>query len=185
MKVIGLTGTISCGKEAVIEILKRKFTVYHVRLSDIIRTEIEKKKPKFNRMTLQDMGNEMRKKYGTHILAMLAIEYLNKDKKIIIDGIRNPGEIEYLRKKYGKDFVLIAVDAPQQLRFERMLKRNKKTDPKTFEEFVVLDKRDQGEGEPEYGQQTRKCIEKADLTIVNDGSVEDLEKKVNEIISKI
>lgn len=185
MKVIGLTGTISCGKERVIELLKRKFGIYHVRLSDIIHTEMEKKKQNFNRMTMQDMGNEMRKKYGTHILAMLAIEYLNKDKKIIVDGIRNPGEVEYLRKKYGKDFILIAVDAPQQLRFERMLKRAKKTDPKTFEEFVVLDKRDQGEGEPEYGQQTKKCIEKADFVIINDGSVEQLEAKVDEVISKI
>lgn len=185
MKVIGLTGTVSCGKETIVEILKRKFSAYHVRLSDIIRTEMEKKKHNFNRMTLQDMGNEMRKKYGTHILAMLAIEYLNKDKKIIIDGIRNPGEVEYLRKKYGKDFVLIAVDAPQQLRFERMLKRTKKTDPKTFDEFVVLDRRDQGEGEPEHGQQTKRCIEKADFVIVNDGSVEQLEAKVNEIIGKL
>lgn len=186
MKVIGLTGTIGCGKEVVSNVLKRKFNCYYVYLSSMIRGELEKKKKNFNRVTLQDMGNEMRKKYGTHILAMLAIEYLGRDKEmIIIDGIRNFGEAEYLKKRFKGNFKLIAVDAPKEARFERISKRARKDDPKTIEEFNALDSRDQGEGEPEYGQQTKKCIEKADFVIINDGSVEQLEAKVNEIIIKL
>jgi len=74
------------------------------------------------------------------------------------------------------------VDAPQKLRFERVGKRRTTRDPKTWEEFVEMDKRDQGENEPEYGQQTKKCLDQADFVIVNDGTGEEMKKKVEEII---
>ena len=82
-------------------------------------------------------------------------------------------------------FVLIAVDSPPEMRFERLLKRGRPDDPKTFEEFQELDSRDQGIGQPDYGQQTRRCIEQADFTIINDGSFEDFQNKIAETIQKI
>jgi dephospho-CoA kinase len=102
MIVVGIVGTLCSGKEVVKRILMERYSAYHVTLSDVIRGELEKKRGQLNRTTLQDMGNEMRKKYGSEILAKLAISYLPRDKQIIIvDGIRNPGEIEYLKKNFG------------------------------------------------------------------------------------
>jgi dephospho-CoA kinase len=185
-KIVGLAGTIGAGKEIVKEFLMKRFNCYYVSISSFIGIELEKRKSNLNRKNLQDQGNELRKKYGNEILAKLAISYMPRDKElIIVDGIRNPGEIDYLRKQFGNNFVLIAVDAPQQIRFERMQKRNRPTDPKTWEEFVAIDERDQGVGEPEYGQQTKKCLEAADFVLVNDGSAEQVENKLNEIIQKI
>jgi len=186
VKVIGITGTIASGKEEVREILKKRFSAYYVTLSDVIRSELERKKINFTRKTLQDHGNEMRKQYGNHILALLSVEYLPRDKQlIIIDGIRNPGEAEYLGKKFGPNFILIGVDAPKEIRWQRVQQRKLKTDPKTFEEFDALDNRDQGIGEPLYGQQVKACIDKANAVIENNGSLEDLEKKVDEVSKQI
>jgi len=186
MKVVGLTGTIGAGKNAVRQILQKHFNCYTVLLSSIITTEAQKKRSEFSRKTLQDLGNELRKRYGSEILAKLAVEYLQKDKElVVIDGIRNPGEVEYLRRKFGRDFVLIGVDAPLELRFERVVKRGNPSDPKTLEEFILIDKRDQGENEPEYGQQVKRCMEAADFLVVNDGTLEKLEKNVLEIMSKV
>lgn len=186
MKIIGLTGSIGSGKEVVKDILMKRFNCWYVHLSSLIKGELEKKKSNFDRKAMQDLGNELRKKYGSHILAKLAVDYMQGDKEmLIVDGIRNPGEVEYLRKKFGGNFVLIAVDAPQKLRFERIVKRTRSTDPKTWKEFVFLDERDQGKGEPAYGQQTVRCRDQADFVIFNDGSREKIESEVNDIVKKI
>ena len=185
MKVIGLTGTIGSGKEVVKEFIKKKYNCYTVTLSDILKAELQKKGKTLDRTALQDLGNEMRKKYGNHILAMLAVEYLGRDKQaIIIDGIRNLGEVDYLKKKFGNDFKLVAIDAPQEIRFQRIVTRGGE-DPKVWEEFVKSDERDQGVGELEHGLRVKDCINVADYTIVNDGSLEDLQKKVDETTEKI
>lgn len=185
-KVIGITGTIGSGKNLVRDIIQKKFSAYPVSLSSIIRAELEKKKSIFNRTTLQDLGNVLRQKYGGGVLAMLAVEYLQRDKDlIIIDGIRNPGEVEYLKKKFGRDFALISVDAPPETRFERISRRASETDPKSWEEFLEMDKRDLGENEPEYGQQVKKCMEMADFSIINDGTTSNLENKINEVMSQL
>jgi len=181
--VVGLTGTLGSGKEMAKLAIKKNFSCYYVTLSTIIRGELERKKQTFNRAKLQELGDQMRKQYGPHILAMLAVEYLPRNKDlIIIDGIRNPGEVEYLKKKFGGQFLLIAIDAPQNVRWERVQKRGEKADPKNFEEFVEVEKRDLGEAEPDYGQQVKACMKLADVTVINDGSVEDLEKKMKEAI---
>jgi dephospho-CoA kinase len=186
MKVIGITGTIGSGKEEVKAALIRKLSAYHVTLSDVIRAEFERKKLAFTRMMLQDQGNTMRQKYGTHILAMLAVEYLPRDKElIIVDGIRNPGEAEWLKKKFGRDFLLIAVDAPREVRFDRVIKRDSKTDTKSMEEFIKADDRDQGTGEPLYGQQVKACIDLADFQISNEGDLQQLDAVVNEVVAQI
>ncbi|MEM7821498.1 MAG: AAA family ATPase [Candidatus Aenigmatarchaeota archaeon] len=184
MKVIGVTGTIGSGKSIVREFLIKRFNCYCVLLSSVIKTEGRKKKT--SRRELQDLGNELRKKYGAHILAKLAVDYLQKNKEMaVIDGIRNPAEAEFLKKTFGNNFFLIAVDAPKEIRFERLLKRGTERDPKNYEEFIEMDEREMGKGEPEYGQQVEKCMKMADFLLINDGRIEEVESKLDEILKKI
>jgi dephospho-CoA kinase len=184
--VVGLTGTIGSGKEVVKGTLARNFSSWGVSLSSVIKGELEKKRKDFNRKTLQDMGNELRKKYGNFVLAKVATDYLQKDKQmIIVDGIRNPGEAEYLKKTFGKKFILIGIDAPKEIRWERVKTRARKDDPKTWEEFVALDERDQGAGEDLYGQQVRRCIEMADVIMQNDGNMDQFNEKINSLVASL
>jgi len=186
MKVVGLTGTMGSGKQTVMNIMLKKVSAYHVTLSDVIRGEIEKKHGYLNRTTLQDMGNEMRQKYGSHILALLAVEYLPRDKEmIIVDGLRHPHEVEYLKQKFGSAFHMIAVDAPLEVRFERVQKRADMKDPRALDSFKEADKRDKGEGEPPHGQHVAECVKMADFVINNHGTAKELEAQVNEVLKKI
>jgi len=187
MKVVGLTGSIAAGKSLVKQALMKKYNCDYVSLSTLIMEETLKKKrlpvDKFNK---QNLGNELRKRYGNDALAKTAWNFMQKKKEVlIIDGIRNPGEAEFLRRTNGRDFILIAVDAPREMRWMRVVQRKKSTDPKTPEDFAKIDDRDQGVNEPEYGQQVRKCIEMSDYVLVNDGSYEDFTKKCDEVIAKI
>jgi len=185
MKIIGITGTLASGKTSVKDFFLSRFpSSYFVSLSEIIKEELLKEGKELKRENFIEKGNELRKRYGSQILAEAATLTLPKDANnqlIIVDGVRNPGEVEYLRRKFGKNFVLIAVDAPKELRFKRLLERKKEGDPKNFEEFEEIDEIDNGKNQPEYGQKVGECLKLADYLIINDGSLDELNKKLEEI----
>ena len=125
ISIIGLTGNIAGGKGIVAELLKKNGYKYF-SLSEQVYA-IAKKRGEENaaRSVLQDIGNEMRANFGSDILARLvgAEIFASSNNLIVIDGIRNPGEIEFFRKR--PEFLLIAVIAPKVDRYERMLKNYK------------------------------------------------------------
>ena len=187
VKVIGITGTIASGKEIVKSLIMKSMPCYQVSLSAAIRGEVEKKKMQFTRATMQDMGDEIRGKYGAHIFAKVSTEFMSRDKPyLIVEGITNPAEAEWLKQAYKGDFILIGVDAPQQTRFERLKgKPGQVIEPASFEEFVKADEREMGAGEPPYGLQVKRCIDMADYVLQNDGDQSKLAAGVQEIVSKM
>ncbi len=181
--LIGLTGTNGAGKGEVAKYLREKGFNYF-SLSDILREELNKKSLELSRKNLQNIGNQLRKKFGPGILAERTIKKI-KDKSII-DSIRNPEEIRKLRefaKKSGTVFFLLSVDAPIKLRFERLKERRTIESAETLEEFK---KREQFEmGKEIHWQQIDTCMKMADYTIINDGTLEKLYKKINKILKEI
>jgi len=181
--IIGLTGTKASGKGEVAEIIKKRGFAYF-SLSDRVREEAAARGlVNYNIKDLQDIGNDLRKKFGNGALAKRTLEIAKGSENFIIDGIRNPSEIEEL-KRYG-NFVLIAVDALPFERFIRLARRGRPSDPKTMPEFMKVDERDRGINEADSGQQVAKCMEKANFHIVNNGNVEHLRNKVEIVLSEI
>ncbi|MCS7123708.1 MAG: AAA family ATPase [Candidatus Aenigmarchaeota archaeon] len=178
--IIGIVGTIGSGKDEVAKFLSSYFGFPVVRLSDIIKIFLNNEK--FDRKKLQDLGNELRKKFGSDILVRIVTNFYKDN--VIIDGIRNVAEIEYLRKNFSK-FMLIGVDADLKTRFERVKKRGREDDPKSFEEFLEMDKRDRGFEEPEYGQKTDECLKLADVRILNNEDFDIVKKKLISEVSQI
>lgn len=187
--VIGITGTIASGKDVVAGILKEKgFQV--ISLGEIIREELEAKKITPTRKAQQDLGNELRKRFGGQILAEKAFKkFQSYSSPLIINGIRNLDEVKYLKE--NSEFYLIGVDAPLEIRWERLKKRNRDADLLNHDKFVIDDARDRGFNEPLNGQQVGMCLVHADFLINNDedfsGPLESskLYKAVNEIYRKI
>ncbi len=178
--IIGLTGSLGAGKGVVSEFLKEKGFVY-LSLSDELREIAKEMKIELTRENLQNLGNQLREKYGSGFLSeRIFNKIINQEyKKAIVDGIRNPAEIEVLKKL--KNFFLVSVDAPQEIRFKRMTERNRESDPKTFEEFVKIDNRDKGIGELETGQAVGKCMLLANTTLINSGTLEEVKEDVKKI----
>ncbi len=176
--IIGITGTNCSGKETAANYLVKK-GYEHFSLSDIIREELTKKGLSHSRKNLFNMGNKLRKEFGENILALRALKRI-KNPNTVISSIRNPNETTELKKQ--KNLFLIAIDAPIELRFERSLKRAKPGEEKTFESFKnqELDESTERKGL----QQIRKCIKMADTLIINDKTIDDLYKKIDEIINK-
>ena len=174
-RLIGLTGTNGAGKGEVAAYFGKKGYAYF-SLSDLIREELIKKGEEVTRSNLIKMGNELREKGGYDILARLVMKKV-KD-KAVIDSIRNPKEVEYLRKQ--KSFVLLAVDAPVDLRYERAKKRGRVESASTLQEFIK--KEAEEITNLEKGQQLQNCMKMADFLVINDGSLEDLHQKLEELL---
>lgn len=185
--IIGVVGQIAGGKGILVKYLTEKLGFVSFSLSSIVHDELKKKGAKeFTRKTLQDMGDELRKKEGDDVLAKRTIEQLNqlnRSSKIIIEGIRNPGEIEFLKK--NTNFILIGVKAKRELRFKRLLSRGKLWDPKNWNDFVRVDRRDLGVGQKKSGQQVGKCLAYCDYVMTNNKDIRDFQEKIEELIKKI
>jgi dephospho-CoA kinase len=172
---IGLTGTNSAGKGEVAAYLMKKGYAC-VSLSDEIREELERKGEEITRDSLIAAGNDLRRRYGPDILARRAIKKVKSP--AVIDSIRNAGEVAFLRRQKG--FLLVAVDAPIELRYERARKRGRAESAGTLAEFAAKEKREMEGGTD--GQQLRLCLDLADVTIVNDGPLEALHRRVEELL---
>ncbi len=187
--VIGITGTLLSGKDTVSRILKEKgFQV--IVLSDIVRDELRSKGMEINRKTMQDMGNDLRREHGGHVLAERALQkFQSYSAPLVINGIRNLDEIKYLRE--NSEFKLIGVDAPLETRWARLQARNRDAELLNHDKFVIDDARDRGFNEPLNGQQVGMCLVHADFLINNDeeftGPIENskIYKDVNEVYRKI
>lgn len=180
--VFGLVGPIGSGKGTLAGFLERKdFT--RTSLSDRIREEIEKRGKSETRQILQDVGDDLRMKYGDGILAKMTAKKYKNEQKLVIDSIRNPGEIEVLKKAFGA--VIIGVTAPRRKRFELIRKRNRKGDVKTWREFLERDKREFSKKAHSHQIQMARCLEMADFVLKNDGTEKELLEKAEVLVKKI
>lgn len=190
MMIVGVVGQIASGKGVLVDYLVKKYGFISFSLSTIVHEEVKKRGiKKIERKTLQDVGDGLRKKYGNDVLAKRAVEklkvissQLRGKNRFIIEGIRNPAEVEYFKKiSY---FVLIGIRAKRRLRFERILKRGKPWDPKTWDEFLKIDRRDYGINQEDSGQQVGECIKMADYILTNNKDLESFYKKIEKLIKK-
>jgi dephospho-CoA kinase len=174
-RLIGLTGTNAAGKGEVAAYLKTKgFEAFS--LSDVIRDHLRKRGLDVTRDNLIAAGNSLRRRYGADILARRVMEKVCGD--AVIDSIRNGREVAFLRKQPG--FVLAAVDAPVEIRFGRAKRRGRQESAATLEEFIAKERQEMTGGRA--GQQLRRCLESADVTIINDGTLAELRRKVDQCL---
>ena len=174
--VIGLTGANASGKGEAAEYLKSKGFVCH-SLSDILREEARVNGIEPSRENLIILGNKLRLEKGPSILAELAIKKIKDKRNYIIDSIRNPFEIKALRRLKG--FELVGIDAPAETRFNRILSRNRAGDPKTLEDFIEKERKENISADT--NQQLKNCLKLADRIIINDSTIEEFHKKIDEI----
>ncbi|HVA20162.1 MAG TPA: hypothetical protein VMU55_08300 [Solirubrobacteraceae bacterium] len=160
--VIGLTGPFGSGCTTAAHMLTEADPPFkRVKLSDVLR-EIG---GDGSRGGLQDLGNRIRQSEGNEALVVRGIAGVLTDeplKRIVIDGIRNLGEVRWLQHALGDRFALFAITADPTERYART-----KDLFETSEEFYEADRRDQGE-EEDYGQQVNRCVDYADVLIPNE-----------------
>lgn len=176
--IIGLTGKNGSGKGEVAEFLKKCGYAYH-SLSDEIRVAMKAQSVDITRENMIVFANKMRSEKGPSYFAEKVLSKLDPDKNYIVDSIRNPFEVESLRKR--DDFFLVCVDAESQIRFERLKSRNRESDPTTYEHFIKVEAKEAGSNDPST-QQLNRTIELADAQVENNTTVEELHEQVRHVL---
>lgn len=176
--ILGLTGKNGSGKGVVADFLKTMGYHYH-SLSDIVREEITARGLPVTRDNLIKIANELRTNNGPSILAERVLAKLDPEKNYIIDSIRNPFEVEALRRR--KDFYLLMVEAEPKIRFERLKTRARENDPADYDAFIKLEAAEAGSNDPNSQQLNRTC-DMADAKVENDGTLDEVYEDVRHVL---
>lgn len=179
--IIGLTGKNCAGKGEIANFLKTAGLQYY-SLSDVLRDEMRKVDLAITRDNLIAFGTKFRSEHGQGALAQVVLTKLDPEKNYIVDSIRHPVEVAVLRRR--ADFALLCVTADEKIRFERIRKRGRESDPTTYEEFVRCEKAESDGGDP-ASQQLDSVIALAEYTIANNGAFENLHEVLRETLRTI
>jgi dCMP deaminase len=175
--LIGLTGTNGAGKGEAAKYLESLGYAYY-SLSDILREELAARGEPATRDNLIRVGNELRARFGPDILALRTLKKLRPGGRAVIDSIRNAREVAALRRQPG--FVLVAIDAPAEVRFARVQARGRDESAATLGEFLAKEDEERRGGEA--AQQLEACLALADIRIENTGTLQDLHRRLEEAL---
>lgn len=178
--IIGLTGQIACGKGAITKYLEKKYGASSYRFSTMLRDVLDRIYIEQSRANLSLISKIIRKNFGEDTMAKVMTSDVKNDKNkiIVVDGIRRLADIKYLKKIPGFKLVRVVVDS--KIRYERLLSRNenKGDNKKTYQDLLRDEKK-------EADAQIPQVMKKAEIEINNEGNIKELYKQIeNKILLK-
>ncbi len=178
--LVGLTGRNASGKSTLVGWFSDK-GLRSVSCSDSIRAWLREQGVDTTREALIEGGRELRRRGGAGVLAEMLLEILDGE-DAVVDSIRTPAEVEALRSR--GDFFLIEVRADEEARWQRMNARGRAGDPLEKETFLSQEAAE-AKSDDEAGQALDATAALADITIINDGTIEELEDKLESVWSSL
>lgn len=181
--IIGVTGTIGAGKGTVVEYLVRERGFIHLSARDFIMGEIRRRGMEVeDRSATRLVANELRAEHGpAYIIEQLYSRAEERGEPALIESIRTIGEAEFLK---GKGALILAVDADRKLRYERITARGLSTDHVDFDTWVAQEERELASTEP-WDMNVIGVMRMADGRIENDGTLEELNQKVDAFLAGV
>lgn len=165
---VGLVGTNGAGKSTACEwFVAQGFSC--ISLSDYVRSAATEQNLGHDRLTLIEVANRLKKEQGNDVLATKAMESSQHIERVVFDSIRHPIEMNTLKKHAT---FIIGIDAPVELRYQRIQQRQKETDKVTFTEFQHHDELERFGASS--GQSIQSCIDACDHVVMNTHSMETL-----------
>ena len=178
-KIIGITGTFGAGKGTVADYLHKEEKFAHFSARTYLSLVLEERGQPINLNTLHDVANELRGQYGPSHIAEKLIEMARETEgNAVIESLRAVAEAQKLLEAGG---VLLAVDADQRIRYERIVARRSETDFITFEEFQRQERRQMQSTDPTK-QNISAVMNMAHVRIFNNGTLEELERQIEQAL---
>jgi dephospho-CoA kinase len=179
MQVVSIVGMAGAGKSEVAKIFE-KHGFKKVRFGNITDEEIKNRGLELNEENERYVRQQLRKEHGMAAYAKLNLPRIDsslKSSDVVVDGLYSWEEYTLLKERYGERYSTIAVWASPATRHERLT--NRAVRPLTLAEAASRDKAEIeniNKGGP---------IAMADFTIINEASLEKLEKEMERVLSAL
>jgi len=179
MKVISVVGMAGSGKSEVAGVFERDGFAM-VRFGDITDEQIKKRGLELNEENERHVRQQLRDEHGMAAYAKLNLPRIDaalKSLNVVVDGLYSWEEYTLLKSRYGDGFHLVAVWASPRTRYARLARRRIR--PLTAEEAVsrdIAEIENTNKGGP---------IAMADFTIINEWSLQDLERETSRVLTAL
>ena len=175
LKIVALVGLCGAGKsEAAHYFLNNGYE--RVYFGGLTMEELKKRGLPVNEANERKIREELRASYGMGAYAVLSLPkieaLLQQSKDVLIDGLYSWSEYKILKQKFPS-LILVAIYTAPEIRYSRLEQRKER--PLTREEAMS---RDVAEIE---NLEKAGPIAKADYTVINNGSINDLLTRIQEI----
>lgn len=173
--IVGVTGYPGAGKDTFARLLAdqfnhRGFAAVIVSSGDLVRQYVRDHKlgDPADRGVLQRVASEVMAAHGYDVWLEYALDSLAPATQVLLyPGLRHPVEAEFIHRHHG---IAVGIDVPVQTRFMRSQARNRPGDNISFEQFKA---NEQAERHGK-GQQVEAVMAMLDVTVYNDGSLDQL-----------
>jgi dephospho-CoA kinase len=177
--VLGIAGSFASGKGTVVDYLVQRKGFSHFSASGFITEEIEHRSLPLHRDSMIFVANDLRQKNGPTFIIDSLFERAGKvDGNVIIESLRAVAEVKRIQELGG---IVLGVDADSALRYERAIGRNSAKDSVTYEQWKAQELAESNPND-ETKQNIFGALALADYTIMNNGTIEDLEVAVEQFL---
>ena len=179
MVILLLVGMPGAGKEEFVKVAKGKG--YHIiRMGDVVRDFVSANGYPMKNEIVGKIAGEERNKHGVEIWAKRTVKKIldMNIKKIVVDGIRCPEEVQIYKEKLKDKVLVIGIFATQSDRYKRIMLRHRPDDVSTWEEFLSRENRELSWG-------LGSAFARSDYMLTNTESLHKYQEKVQMLLTML
>ena len=175
-KIIAVIGMCGSGKTEAVKFFEKN-GYKKVYFGEVVMDELKKLKLDVNETNERNIRENLRKEFGMGAMAVKSIDKIEKYftvSNVVIESLYSWEEFVIIKNKFGDNFKLLCIYTTKALRYRRLRER-----PLRPLSRLQAESRDNSEIE---NLNKGGPIAFADYTVLNDGTIEELKKKLKKFL---